>query len=311
MAPVRARQLPEPRRLTIHGYLTSCWPDARSRNLACIVNPHGGPWRARRLGLQPEVQFANRGFAVLHGTSAARLATGRKFWEAGTQWGLEDGGRYQPTGCKVIDHQGIADLRRIGIDGGSYARLRHAGRRRLLRPTCTRRRSTTWGYPTYLPFKNTTIPPLLEAAAGQDAGHSGDLVRDKARLEATFAQVVDRIKTPLFIAQGLRTRASTRLRATRSSRALRQRGVEVEYMVKGTTKGYGFHNDENKFEFYAAMENSSPSTSALSLARPGAGDQSDPSRITLAWRRARLVTEPNSPDAGLWCSALESAPMNT
>jgi dipeptidyl aminopeptidase/acylaminoacyl peptidase len=35
--------------------------------------------------------------------------------------------------------------------------------------------------------------------------------------------------------------------------ALRARGVEVEYMVKDN-EGHGFHNDENKFEFYERME---------------------------------------------------------
>ncbi|KCB50413.1 peptidase, S9A/B/C family, catalytic domain protein, partial [Bordetella hinzii 1277] len=35
--------------------------------------------------------------------------------------------------------------------------------------------------------------------------------------------------------------------------ALRRRGVDVEYMVK-ENEGHGFHNEENKFEFYAAME---------------------------------------------------------
>ena len=35
--------------------------------------------------------------------------------------------------------------------------------------------------------------------------------------------------------------------------ALRTRGVEVDYMVKDN-EGHGFHNEENKFEFYRAME---------------------------------------------------------
>lgn len=35
--------------------------------------------------------------------------------------------------------------------------------------------------------------------------------------------------------------------------ALRQRGVEVEYMVKDD-EGHGFHNQENRFDFYRAME---------------------------------------------------------
>ncbi len=35
--------------------------------------------------------------------------------------------------------------------------------------------------------------------------------------------------------------------------ALRKRGVEVQYMVKDN-EGHGFHNEENRFDFYAAME---------------------------------------------------------
>ena len=35
--------------------------------------------------------------------------------------------------------------------------------------------------------------------------------------------------------------------------ALRARGVEVEYMVK-ENEGHGFHNQENRFDFYRAME---------------------------------------------------------
>ncbi|TAM88699.1 MAG: hypothetical protein EPN41_05410, partial [Candidimonas sp.] len=35
--------------------------------------------------------------------------------------------------------------------------------------------------------------------------------------------------------------------------ALKQRGVDVDYLVKDN-EGHGFHNDENKFEFYERME---------------------------------------------------------
>ena len=35
--------------------------------------------------------------------------------------------------------------------------------------------------------------------------------------------------------------------------ALRQRGVEVEYMVKDN-EGHGFANQENRFDFYRAIE---------------------------------------------------------
>ena len=35
--------------------------------------------------------------------------------------------------------------------------------------------------------------------------------------------------------------------------ALKKRGIEVEYMVK-FDEGHGFHNEENRLEFYNAME---------------------------------------------------------
>lgn len=35
--------------------------------------------------------------------------------------------------------------------------------------------------------------------------------------------------------------------------ALKAQGVEVEYMVKDN-EGHGFHNEENRFDFYGAME---------------------------------------------------------
>ncbi len=35
--------------------------------------------------------------------------------------------------------------------------------------------------------------------------------------------------------------------------ALRKRGVAVDYMVKDN-EGHGFENQENRFEFYEAME---------------------------------------------------------
>lgn len=108
-----------------------------------------------------------------------------------------------------------------------------------------------------------TIPPYWKPLLAKMQDMVGDPVRDKARLEATSPALhVDRIKTPLFIAQGAKDPRVNKAESDQVVQALRQRGVEVEYMVKDN-EGHGFHNDENKFEFYAAMENSSPSTSSL------------------------------------------------
>ena len=51
---------------------------------------------------------------------------------------------------------------------------------------------------------------------------------------------------------GLKGTDADRARLARIE-ALRARGVEVDYMVKDN-EGHGFHNEENRFDFYRAME---------------------------------------------------------
>jgi dipeptidyl aminopeptidase/acylaminoacyl peptidase len=106
--------------LTIHGYLTL--PAGHEpKHLACIVNPHGGPWARDRWGYSPEVQFlANRGYCVLQMNFRGSTGYGRRFWEASFgQWGLKMQDDVT-DGVKWLIDQGIADPKRVGIYGGSY-----------------------------------------------------------------------------------------------------------------------------------------------------------------------------------------------
>ena len=64
---------------------------------------------------------------------------------------------------------------------------------------------------------------------------------------------MDKIKTPLFIAQGARDPRVNKAESDQVVEALKKRGVEVQYMVKDN-EGHGFRNEENQFDFYAAME---------------------------------------------------------
>ncbi|MBQ5835386.1 MAG: prolyl oligopeptidase family serine peptidase, partial [Bacteroidaceae bacterium] len=63
----------------------------------------------------------------------------------------------------------------------------------------------------------------------------------------------EKIKAPLFIAQGANDPRVNKAESDQMVEALRSRGVEVEYMVKDD-EGHGFHNQENRFDFYRAME---------------------------------------------------------
>ena len=64
---------------------------------------------------------------------------------------------------------------------------------------------------------------------------------------------VDKIKTPLLIVQGVHDPRVNKNESDQMVFALKARGVDVPYMVKDN-EGHGFHNEENRFAFYRAME---------------------------------------------------------
>ncbi|OZI35790.1 S9 family peptidase [Bordetella genomosp. 1] len=252
MAPVKPVSYTSRDGLTIHGYLTL--PVGReARNLPCIVNPHGGPWARDGWGYNPEVQFlANRGFCVLQMNFRGSTGYGRKFWEAGFgQWGLAMQDDIT-DGVKWLVDQGIADPKRVAIYGasyGGYATLAGVA----FTPDLYAAAVDYVGVSNLFTFMNT-IPPYWKPMLEKMQDMVGDPERDRERLTATSPALhVDRIKTPLFIAQGAKDPRVNKAESDQVVEALRKRGVEVEYMVK-ENEGHGFHNDENKFAFYEAME---------------------------------------------------------
>ena len=102
-------------------------------------------------------------------------------------------------------------------------------------------------------FMNT-IPPYWKPYLDMTHEMVGDTVKDKELLTATSPALnVDRIKTPLFIAQGARDPRVNIDESNQMVKALKARGVDVPYMVK-ENEGHGFRNEENQFDFYEAME---------------------------------------------------------
>ena len=238
--------------LTIHGYLTLP-KGVEPNNLPVVVNPHGGPWHRDVWGFNPEVQFlANRGFAVLQMNFRGSTGYGRAFWEASfKQWGktmqndITDGVHW------LID-QGIADPERVAIYGGSYG-----GYAVLAGLTFTPHLYACGidfvGVSNLFTFLNT-IPPYWKPFLDMMYEMVGHPEKDKQHLtEASPVFHVQKIIAPLFVAQGAKDPRVNINESDQVVNALRNNGVEVQYMVK-ENEGHGFHNQENKFEFYEAME---------------------------------------------------------
>ena len=238
--------------LTIHGYLTL--PVGReAKDLPLVVNPHGGPWARDQWGFNPEVQLlANRGYAVLQMNFRGSTGYGRKFWEASfKQWGKTMQNDIT-DGVEWLVKSGKVDPKRVAIYGasyGGYATL--AGI--TYTPDLYAAAVDYVGVSDLFTFQKS-IPPYWAPFKAMMFEMVGDPVKDSLLLdEASPARHADRIKTPLFIAQGANDPRVVKAESDQMVEALKKQGVEVEYMVKDN-EGHGFHNEENRFDFYSAME---------------------------------------------------------
>ena len=238
--------------LTIHGYLTL--PLGKEpKNLPVVIHPHGGPWVRDGWGFDPQVQFlASRGLAVLQMNFRGSTGYGRAFWEAGfKEWGrsMQDD---VTDGVLWLVEQGIADPKRVGIYGASY------GGYAVLAGLAFTPDLYACGV-DYVGVSNIftlleTIPPYWELGRQMLYEKIGHPEKDKELLEAASPVFhADRITAPLFVAQGANDPRVKKAESDQIVEALRSRGIEVEYMVK-ENEGHGFRNEENRFDFYRAME---------------------------------------------------------
>jgi len=238
--------------LTIHGYLTLP-KNLKHKNLPVIINPHGGPWARNNWGFNSEIQFlANRGYAILQMNFRGSTGYGKRFWTAGfKQWGrkMQDD---ITDGVKWLIKKGIADPKRIGIYGGSY------GGYAVLAGLAFTPDLYACGV-DYVGVSNIftllkTIPPYWKPILDMLYEMVGDPKKDKKLLTAVSPVFhADKIKAPLFVAQGANDPRVKKAEADQIVNALKKRGIAVQYMVK-ENEGHGFHNEENRFDFYKAME---------------------------------------------------------
>ena len=239
--------------LTIHGYLTLPAGKEDAKNLPVVINPHGGPWARDYWGYNPEVQFlANRGYAVLQMNFRGSVGYGKAFWTKGfKEWGkkmqddITDGVRW------LID-EGIADPKRIAIYGASYG-----GYAVLAGVTFTPKLYAC--AVDYVGVSNIftlfeTLPPYWEQGRKMMYEMIGDPEKDKALLEEVSPIFhIGNIRAPLFVAQGANDPRVKKEHSDQIVEELKKKNIDVEYMVKDN-EGHGFHNEENRFDFYRAME---------------------------------------------------------
>ena len=238
--------------LKIRGYLTL--PAGKeAKGLPLVVHPHGGPWHRDSWGFDPEVQFlASRGYAVLQMNFRGSTGYGREFLEASFgQWGLAMQDDVS-DGVNWAVSKGIADPKRVAIYGGSYG-----GYSTLVGLTKTPELYAC-GI-SYVGVSNlftwiSAIPPYWKPYLEMMYEMVGHPERDAQRFRETSPFFnADRIQAPLLVAQGANDPRVRKEESDQIVQALTERGIQVEYLVK-ENEGHGFSNEENRFEFYRAME---------------------------------------------------------
>jgi len=238
--------------LVINGYLTLP-KGTKGKNIPIVVNPHGGPWARDNWGYKSEIQFlANRGFAVFQMNFRGSTGYGREFWEKSfKEWGksMQDD---ISDGVKWLIDEGIADPDRIAIYGASYG-----GYATLAGLTFTPNLYACGvdyvGVSSLFTFMES-MPPYWELYRSMMYEMVGHPEKDKKLLASASPLLhIDKIKAPLFIAQGANDPRVVKSESDQIVEALKNAGIEVPYMVKDD-EGHGFYNEENQFDFYREME---------------------------------------------------------
>jgi dipeptidyl aminopeptidase/acylaminoacyl peptidase len=151
----------------------------------------------------------------------------------------------------LID-QGIADKKRVAIYGGSYG-----GYSALAGATFTPDLyacAVSYVGPSNIFTLLESIPPYWEPARDMEYEMIGDPVKDKALLEEVSPVFhAERIKIPLLVAQGANDPRVKKAESDQIVEAVKKTGKDVVYLVKDN-EGHGFHNEENRFDFYRTME---------------------------------------------------------
>ncbi|AQT81538.1 S9 family peptidase [Mycolicibacterium litorale] len=255
LAPMSPVAIPAGDGLTLHGYLTlPVGVDPTGLPLVLLV--HGGPWSRDCWGYQPDVQLlANRGYAVLQVNFRGSTGYGKAFTKAAIG---EFAGKMHDDLIDAVNWavaQGVADSDRVAIFGGSYggyAALVGAA----FTPDVFAAAIDYVGISSLANFMRTlptVARPFLANNWHLYVGDPSDPAQEADMLARSPITRVDSIRTPLLVVQGANDSRVVQAESDNLVTALRDRGVEVEYIVKDD-EGHGFVNPDNQIDLYHAVE---------------------------------------------------------
>ncbi|GAA1197277.1 S9 family peptidase [Pseudonocardia alaniniphila] len=255
LAPMTAVGFPARDGLPLHAFLTLP-VGIEARDLPLVLLVHGGPWSHDTWSYSPPAQFlANRGYAVLQVNFRGSTGYGRRHTTAAIGEFAEKMHDDLIDAADWAVAQGYADPARIGIFGGSYG-----GYAALVGVTVTP--DYFAAAVDYVGISNLanfmrTLPPFTRPYnANSWYRYVGDPeipAEEADMLARSPITMVDRIRTPLLVAQGANDVRVVQAESDNIVESLRGRGVPVEYIL-AEDEGHGFANPENQIRLYRAIE---------------------------------------------------------
>ncbi|MEO5909511.1 MAG: S9 family peptidase [Pelobium sp.] len=239
--------------LTIHGYLTL--PKGKNeKNLPCIIFPHSGPSNRNVWGYAAEVQYlANKGFAVFQMNFRGSTGYGKAFQTAGyKQWG----GNMQhdiTDGVKWLIEQKTVNPNKIAIFGygfGGYAALNQS----IYHPELYKCAASYSGFInlfTYLKGFPAYFKPYQQMMNEIVGNPETDV--DYLKSASPIFQI-DKIKTPLLIAQGGKDSRVNVNETNQFVKELRKKGLNINYILKDN-ENHLYRDPVNRAEFYQKLGN--------------------------------------------------------
>jgi len=229
-------------------------PGMKAEKLPLVLYVHGGPTARDEWIYDPVVQLlANRGYAVLQVNYRGSVGFGNAFQRAGDgQIGVGAMQNDLTDAVRWAVREGIADPAKIGIAGisyGGYAAL--AGL--TFTPDLYACGVSVCG-PANIKSILESVPAYLGPLKSLLGRIFGDAEHDEAynrRISPLFH--VDRIRVPLFVAQGANDPRCPMAESDSIVRAMRERGLPVTYVVY-TDEGHGFKRPENRMDYYGRLE---------------------------------------------------------
>ncbi|MFC5282905.1 alpha/beta hydrolase family protein [Pedobacter alpinus] len=235
----------------IHGYLTL--PIGKDeKNLPCIVMPHQGPSARNVWGYTPEVQYlANKGYAVFQMNYRGSTGYGKNFQNAGfKQWGK----KVQEDiydGVKWLINQDLINPKKIGVFGygfGGYSALNQV----VYYPQLYKCAASYSGYINLFTYLKG-FPAYYKPYKLMLNEMIGDPEKDIDYLKSSSPIFqVDKIKTPILIAQGGKDSKVNVTETNQFVKELRKKQIAVNYILNENETQL-FKNPENKFTFYRQL----------------------------------------------------------